>query len=334
MHERRLGLLVALASIALGLGMRFLFVHYMDFGAADLLLYESRSYGVDLPEWYGERPFFLAWSRGDGQAYVTLAADPWAQGPAREMTPALYRYSRVGYAWAARVAGLLQTSLIPVGLLAVNLGALGYLGWVAGSRLRRWGPRALALALSPGAYIAFVSDTAEALGLALVTGAVLASTLIPGMASGLLLGLVRPDFATAIFRGRRPWALLMVVAGSAIAIRLLGFVVLDLDWAVTDGTLTVPFGGYLDALPQQSLLPAAITVGLLLVAVLTTLHGVTARESVLVRLAYLLTGGFVLLLSSKVLIDPMNSLRAAAALSLVWAIPSEGPRSRTAAEAT
>jgi hypothetical protein len=319
MKNRRTALILAVVSIALGVLFRFQFVDRLDFNSEDLAYYERTSYGIDLPDHYGDTPYWLAWSRGDGQAYVTLAGDPWAEGPVRGLGVALYRYSRIGYSWAGLGFAFGQVDLIPYGLFAVSLLSLGAIGWIVGRNLRRWGPRSLILLVVPGALISAASDTAEAFGLALATIAVTAP-IRSGVAAALVMGVVRPDFATTLFlRGRRSVWLVGACAASAIGIRLLGMS-LGLKYAGLNNNLTWPLIGYLDVFGTQPVVDRAVTAGLLAVAIITVFQAVR-HEQGWRRLAFLSTGLFVLLLAPLVLDNSQNSLRAAAGLSLIWAMP-------------
>jgi len=319
MKNRRTALILALVSIAIGVLFRFQFVDRLAFDADDLAYYEGTPYGVDLPDHYGDTPYWLAWSRGDGQAYVTLAGDPWAEGPVLGLGVALYRYARIGYSWAALALTFGQVDLIPYGLFAVSLLSLGLTGWIVGRNLPHWGSRGLILLVVPGALISAASDTAEAFGLALSALAV--TTPMPGaVAAALALGVVRPDFATTLFlRGKRSLWLIGACGATAIGVRLLGLA-LGLDYAGLNNNLTWPFVGYFEVLGAQPLVERAVTIGLLAVASLTIVQGVN-NERGWRRLAFLSTGLFVLLLAPLVLVDYQNSLRAAAGLSLIWAIP-------------
>ena len=138
-----------------------------DLGPADLQRFESLS-GVDLPDAYGDLPFFLLWTRGDGQAYVTLASDLDLQGPAQRLLLPSYRYTRVGYAWMGRVFALGRVDLIPVGLMLVNLTALAGIGALTAKLVQLYGERSYLLLLNPGLYVGFATDTAEPLGLLLL----------------------------------------------------------------------------------------------------------------------------------------------------------------------
>ncbi|HSJ27398.1 MAG TPA: hypothetical protein VLB67_04260, partial [Acidimicrobiia bacterium] len=200
--SRNIILVAMLAAVLSGFVARVAFVERSDFGAGDLVLYEQRPYGIDLPDGYAERPFWMTWSRGDGQAYVTLAADPWAQEQALGLRVTLYRYSRIGYSWAALLAVGGQAHLVPYGLFVVNVLSLAALGWIVGRNLGAWGARSIILLAVPGALIATATDTAEAFGLALATLALVLPA-AGGVVSAFFLGIVRPDFATALFlRGR------------------------------------------------------------------------------------------------------------------------------------
>jgi hypothetical protein len=190
---------------------------------------------------------------------------------------------------------------------------------MVGRNFRRWGPRSLILLVVPGALISAASDTAEAFGLALATIAITAP-IGSGVAAALVLGFVRPDFATTLFlRGKRSLWLIGACAVSAIGIRLLGMG-LGLEYAGLNNNLTWPLIGYLEVFGTQPVVDRAVTAGLLAVAIITVFQAVR-HEQGWRRLAFLSTGLFVLLLAPLVLDNPQNSLRAAAGLSLIWAIP-------------
>lgn len=311
---------VVLGAVVAASTMRAVYADASGFGPSDLERFEARAYGVDLPDHYGDTPFWLTWSRGDGQAYVTLAADPLAQDEVRDLGVALYRFSRVGYAWAALALIAGQFHLIPIGLFAINIFSLAILSWIAVRRMPQWGPRALTLVVVPGVLISVVTDTAEALGMALAAIALVANPVRSRLAA-VALGLVRPDFATVFFlRGRKGALLVALTAVGAIAIRLFGFG-LGLDYTGLNGNLTLPLLGYIETLPHQPLEFQAITLGLVYVAVVTVARGIW-RELGWMRLAPIGTGIFVLMLAPVVLDNPFNSLRAASALALIWAIPA------------
>ena len=314
-------LVAALVLVTIGIGVvaRAGYVDTARFGPTDLRLYEERSYGVDLPDRYAEQPFWLTWTRGDGQAYVTLAADPLAQDETRSLGVSLYRFSRVGYSWLALAAVGWRFEFIPYGLFAVGMISLGVLGWIAARRLRPWGYRSLALVAVPGALISVSTDTAEAMGIALCALALVTSGK-RGLLPAFLLGIVRPDFATALFlRGARGGVLVAVCGAGAVLIRLLGLG-LGLPYAGLNDNLSFPLQGYVDVLGTQPPVDTAVTIGLALVAVITIGRGIL-HETGWARLAPLTTGLFVLMLSPAVLFGAQNSLRAAAALWLVWAVP-------------
>jgi hypothetical protein len=173
----------------------------------------------------------------------------------------------------------------------------------------------------PGALISAASDTAEAFGLALATIAVTAP-IRSGAAAALVMGVVRPDFATTLFlRGRRSLWLIGACAASAIGIRLLGMS-LGLEYTGLNNNLTWPFSGYFDVFGSQPVVDRAVTSGLLAVATMTVFQAVR-HEQGWRRLAFLSTGLFVLLLAPLVLDNSQNSLRAAAGLSLIWAMPPD-----------
>ena len=142
-------IILALITALTGLGFRSVLTARTDLGPTDLERFESQS-GVDLPDVYGQMPFFLLWTRGDGQAYVTMAADLDVKGPTQNLLLPSYRYTRVGYAWFGRVAALGRVAWVPVGLMLVNLAALTAIGALTGRLVRLFGERAYVILLNPG----------------------------------------------------------------------------------------------------------------------------------------------------------------------------------------
>lgn len=310
-------------AVAAAVGLRSLFADQGGFGLNDLARFEGRTYGVDLSDELGDQPFWLTWTRGDGQAYVILAADPFAQEQVRELGVALYRYSRVGYAWSALAVVGGNLDLIPIGLFTVNIASIAYLGWVAARKMESWGARSLVMAFIPGVMISAMTDTAEAFGAALAIAAI-TSTRVPALISAGVLGIVRPDFATALFlRGRIGLGLVAATVGSAIGIRLFGLA-LGLEYSGLNGNLTLPFAGYADVWASQRWEYRTITIGLVFASLVTLTRGMR-QETGWARLAPISTGMFVLMLAGVVLENSANSLRAAVALSLVWAVPPSQP---------
>ena len=321
---RRRMIILALMTVLAGLGFRSVLTARTDLGPADLERFESRS-GVDLPDAYGKTPFFLLWTRGDGQAYVTLAADLDLDGPAQHLLLPSYRYTRVGYAWLGRIVALGRVAWVPVGLMLVNLTALAAIGALTGRLVHRFGERAYLVLLNPGLYVGFATDTAEPLGLLLLMVAVVTgSVLLTGVAS-FALGTVRPSFGIGLpARGRNLGVLIGSVAGGALLIRLIALLAIQ-DNTTPIETLGLPFAGYWEIIstePQTE----AVGAALLLFAALTTAFVGGFRRSGAVRIAWLANAVLMLCLGPFVLNDPFNWTRAAAVLPVLWALPIQSGR--------
>lgn len=323
---------MGVAVVIIGLGVRLAMVRAAEppLSAVDLMRFEQ-TYGLDLPAWYEDSPFFLLWSRGDGQAFVALGSDLDLNGPARELAVPVYRFSRAGYAWLGRLAALGRPGWVPVGLMAVNALSLLAVGAISSVVVQRRGPISFILAANPALYIGFASDTAEPLGIALLMVALVASTgRRAGLAAGLL-GAVRPSLATALpERGRNLGALIASFAAVALAVRFIGSAALGGDASIPNATFVIPLTGYFDV--WQELPPgAAVVAGIPLVAALATIYFGLTKRSGWVRVSWVATGLLVLTFGSLVLHHPNNWIRAAAALPVVWGL-SRPPDARVAGD--
>ena len=320
---RRRMVTLALIAVLVGLGFRSVLTARTDLGPADLQRFESQS-GIDLPDAYGDLPFFLLWTHGDGQTYVTMAADIGLQGPAQRLLLPSYRYTRVGYAWLGRVFALGRVAWVPIGLMLVNLAALAGIGALTGRLAHRYGERAYVILLNPGLYVGFATDTAEPLGVLLLMVALLSgSVLLAGVAS-VALGTVRPSFGLGLpARGRNLRVVIGSVVGSALLIRFIALLSIQ-DNTTPIETLVIPLTGYLDLFANG---PPSVIAGaaVLLVVVLTTAVIGGVRRSGVVRVTWLTNALLLLSLGQFVLNDPFNWTRAAAVLPVLWALPVQHP---------
>lgn len=315
----RLRWLVVVATIALALMVRTVLINGADLGPDDLARYEQRAYGVDLPDWYGRQPFFLYWSLGDGQAFVTMATDLGLDGPVQGFADPVYRYSRVGYSWLGRAFALGQAEFVPVGLFAINVAALGALAAWLGKKRDQLGWRVVLGLASPALYVAFASDTSELVGVALASVALFADR--GGTWAAATLGAVRPELAPVLLASNRPWYRAAAAGGVAAGVRLAGGFAMDWKGSVFGGgSIGWPIAGYLEAW-RHSTIWSVLGSAAFLVATLLTLYVGTTRRKAAERLAWLATGGLLLLLVPQVVQRPGNYLRAAAPLILLWTIP-------------
>jgi hypothetical protein len=322
---------LAVIVVLIGVAFRWVITERADLSPADLQRFEAQS-GIDLPDAYGDLPFFLLWTRGDGQAFVTLAADLTLDGPSQRLMVPSYRYGRVGYAWLGRIAALGRVDWIPIGLMAVNLVSLAGIAAITAKLVGRFGARAYLLVLNPGLYVGFARDTAEPAGVLLLLLAVVSgSAVVAGIAAGGL-GTLRPSLALGLpVRGRN---LLAVIGSSAVLFGLVRAVAyLNIDDTTTPiETIVPPLTGYLDVFTQEE---THIVVGaiMLLVAVgATGIVGVFRRRG-WVRFSWVANVALLLSMGAFVLNDPFNWTRAAVILPVLWALPrsSFDPTSPTGA---
>jgi hypothetical protein len=281
----------------------------------------ERIYGLDLPDVYERLPFFLTWTRGDGQAFMALAADLDLDGPAQELAVPSYRFARVGYAWLARLAALGRVGLLPVGLLAVNLAAISMLAVVATGLARMWGKRAFLILANPGLFVGVSTDTAEPLG-ALLTVLALTSGPTGGVVATALAAATRPTFL-AVLPARRHGLLrpLMAAATVVVSLQIISLLAFGSFGERPPQTLVLPFTGYVEVWPTVRP-AAAFGIGLLLVsASLTMAAGLRSTGGR--RLAFILSGLLVVMFGPAVLHNPFNYLRAAALLPIIWAVPGQ-----------
>lgn len=307
----------AVLAVMIALAFRVMVIDASNFAPLDLEVYEARSYGVDLPDHYGHQPFFLTWSRGDGGAFLALAADPLARGPARELGISAYRFGRVGYSLAAAALVWGRTELLPVGLFAANTLAVAAFGWFAGGLRRRHGPWSMLLVLNPALLIAYAADTAEAFGLLFLMLSVVLVSRTGRTVASVVLAVSRPSYLpTVLIRrsniGPTLTGVLVVVIVQLVAVAGMGLV------PGGSQNITAPLVGYMSAWPGQDLssrLVAALVVVAALAAVVTSLRRRAPED-----LGLLLTSGLVLVLSADVVTDWVNLLRATGGLvfALGW----------------
>lgn len=318
MAQSRTRWVVAVTAILVVVGLRWIVVTASGFGPDDLIRFEQQSYGVNLPDWYGDTPLFLAWTRGDGQAFLTIGTSLEAT---RQLGWSAYRFGRVGYSATALLVVAGQKQLLPIGMFAVNLIAVGILGAMAGHFLPRWGPRALLLVVNPAVVAAAIFDTAEALGTLLAASILLSQSRGIGNIGGLVLGVTRPTYATAIV-GASGFGPFIAAIGSAASMQVLALGVLGLEPPDLAVNLAWPLLGYF-RVSSRVAKPQALLIAAVLVASMLTVHrgfrsGMPRAGR---RLAWLATGLLGLSLGHAVLLDPINALRATGMIPLLWGLP-------------
>jgi hypothetical protein len=128
----------------------------------------------------------------DGQFYYRLAINPldFSHTAYGITVDQAYRFMRVGYPVITWLVSAGQRALVPYMLVAVNVAAIGVLGWLGGLLARQGGRHAVWGLLLPG-YFGLVTslgrDTAEPVAAAfLVAGLLAVRARRPGLAAGLL----------------------------------------------------------------------------------------------------------------------------------------------------
>ena len=115
----------------------------------------------------------------DGQFFYRLALDPLnlrltAYGITMDQP---YRFMRIGYPALTWLVSLGDHALVPVMLVAINVAAVGAIGWLGGIFAKQAGRHALAGLLAPayfGLITSLARDTAEPLAAACLLGGLLA----------------------------------------------------------------------------------------------------------------------------------------------------------------
>lgn len=320
---RRPAIAVGLLVVA-ALGFRAFLAWVGHFGPADLAAYEDSS-GIDLPDRYGHMPFFLTWSRGDGQAYMTIAADPFLQGPSRNLIAPVYRFGRAGYPLLARMVALGEPGLLPIGLLTVNIVAMAtYSTFVMHATKRH--PKAIWLLANPALLVGLATDTAEPLAFALLILALGSGSWVAALAA-TALGVVRESYATVLGIGRRPGLMIAAGAVSALGIRLAAGATLGQSPFEGSSIFTWPIAGYLKGFDSQPWPKAALSLLLLAAMVATFIRGFLVRGA-WVRLSWWSTGLLGLCLAEVVTNDVLNVVRALGAVPLLWVLQSPETNSR------
>ncbi len=296
----RSGLIGALAAV-----LTALLVRYLVSSPTDYLYYEK--WDADFGTW--PRIFYTG-AGGDGEVFAVLAADPFGSGQFPSLLHVTYRYSRVGFSLVAWMFSFGNETLVLPALAIVGLLAVGGVGFASGFLRERLGWRSWILMLNPALYIGSIGDTAEPLGILLLLLAMVGS----GLLASAVLGMTRPSYAVAIFN-RLDLALAAVF--TAIAVRLAAVVIFQAPLFDSPSSLfSFPAVAYFF---EPSLAGFAV-----LIAGLATLGvGLTKRN-----LAWVSSGFLVLVLGTAVTKDPINAVRAAGMLPVLWAFgPAWKPES-------
>ena len=289
------GLFAALVAVVTALALRFWITNPQDYLHYSVL---EELTGIDFGTW---PDVFYSGGGGDGEVFAVLAADPLGAGPSHLIPVVLHRFLRIGFAWLAWIFSLGQEQLVLPALFTVGLLAVSGVGFVSGYLRERLGLKSWALLISPAVYIGFIGDTVEPLGTLLLALSLTTS----GFWAAAALGITRPTYAVALV-GR--WKLLSAVVAAVIAIRLLALGLFGGSiFESIEGSFTLPFVAYFDH---------ASVVGFLVLAgaVVTMGVGIIRRD-----LSWVVAGMFVVMLGGPITVNPINAVRAAGMLPVLWA---------------
>lgn len=293
------GLFAALVAVVTALALRFWLTNPQDYLHYSVL---EELTGIDFGTW---PDVFYSGGGGDGEVFAVLAADPLGSGPSQLIPEVLYRFIRIGFAWLAWAFSLGREQLVLPALFAVGLLAVSGVGFISGFLRERLGPKSWALLINPALYIGFIGDTAEPLGILLLV----LSLTVSGFWAAVALGITRPTYAAALV-GK--WKLLSEVVAAAIVIRLLAFGLFGGSmFATINRAFSLPFVAYFDN-------PSVVGFLVLAGAVFTIGIGIIRRD-----LAWVVAGIFVVVLGVGVTAHPLNAVRAAGMVPVLWAF---GPK--------
>lgn len=304
----------AVVAVLLGVGLRAVVTSAAGLTPADLARFEDES-GIDLPDAFGEVPFFLMWTRGDGGTYLALAADLDLDGPSHRLLSPRLRVSRLGFAVLIWLVAFGRVAWFPISLFFVVTAGLGLYGAMT-ARLAAVDRRAWWLLANPAVLIGYVGDSTEPLGLGLLLLAALATTTGTSAAAGTLLGGVRPSLFPATLAGRHPGAAATATGAVAVALFGLGRAVFPTDPAFP---FRPPLAGYLTAIPAMAVPDLLVVVVVAVAAGATIVVGVRRHRGG-VRWAWILSGVLVLALPDQSIDQATNLLRIAGILPVLWAL--------------
>jgi hypothetical protein len=262
----------------------------------DGLLHAQRALELDVT---GTPVWLSGWSFGDGQVFAVIADDPTGRQAGSLLADPAYRYLRPGFGWMVAAVTLGRDWLIPHGLFLVGLGGIVGL-YLLACRLRdQLGPSAWILVLNPAIYIALAGGTAESVG-----ALALAMTIWSGSTGwAVVTALVRPTYTIGLL-GRRTF----VVAATSATV-MLALVMWRFGWVPAQfvGKLTMPLLGFR---AEPSLL-GGVVLG---AGLYTLVRGVRARD-----LGWIGAGMLALCLVPETFADPVDAIRAAGLIPVLWA---------------
>ncbi|MGA7097452.1 MAG: hypothetical protein WB245_07780 [Acidimicrobiia bacterium] len=237
---------------------------------------------------------------GDGAVYAIMATDPFGSAQGALILDPSYRYARVGYSWVSSALVLGRRSLILMGLSFTGLICVGLVTFMAAGLRDQLGLKTWLLVLNPALFIGALYDTAEPLAIVLLVAGFVAGLRLCSLA----LAVVRPTYAVAV--ANRPATFVAVIVLS-ILFRLVW--VAHFGDSIMGGAsnLAFPFTGVASS-------PNPVGFAVLVAGLVTLIGGIRARSW-----SWLAAGLLVCCLGGPVYADPINAVRAAGMLPVLWA---------------
>ncbi|MGA7228327.1 MAG: hypothetical protein WBZ40_09940 [Acidimicrobiia bacterium] len=257
----------------------------------------ERESGLDVGP---ETEWFANGLSGDGAVYAIMATDPFGSAEGALILEPSYRYARVGYSWVSSALVLGRRSLILMGLSFTGLLCVGLVTFMAAGMRDQLGIRTWFLVLNPALFIGALYDTAEPLAIVLVVAGFMAGLRLASLA----LAVVRPTYAVAV--ANRPYTFVTVIV-LAILFRLVWVVHFGDSILGGASNLALPFTGVVSS-------PNPVGIAVVVAGLVTLIGGIRARSW-----SWLAAGLLVCCLGGPVYADPINAVRAAGMLPVLWA---------------
>ena len=307
MSERRKGLAVALIfAITLATGLAVV----RSVGARDSnLTHLDRVNNIAGTNIGPEQGWLAVGMNGDGATFAVVAADPFGRGPGETLRQPSFRYSRLGYPYLSAVLVFGQQELVLIGLGVVGALAVAGAAFISERLSHERGWMAWLIVANPALVVGFLGNTAEPLSIFLLSVALFTGSRLAAIA----VALVRPSYIVGL---ANHWRLLLFGLVSALAIK--AFWSWWFDEAFLSGTsnFDIPFRGVIES-------PSVLGWIVVLAGLATAVVGAKQRDW-----GWILSGMMVISLAMVVVDTPINALRAAGMLPVLWAF---GPKYESSA---
>lgn len=311
MRPRPLTLWSIAAFMFLGIiALRWFAADQLMYGPRDVDVFADRPYGVQVDR--EAHPFFLMWTRSDGQAFFSIAGDLDGDEQAAGLGNLSYRMSRIGMSVLARLLTFGNDDWLLYTLPIVSLLAFLALVLVAMRLVDRLGPRALLLPLTPAAIIGTIYDSAEPLGTVLLVASLTATTLVGASLAAVALGVSRPSYAIGVPASRLGLQPAILAVGAGASLQLLIVLGFGIPFSGGAGNLALPITGLIEEWPRMApsgQIVAAVVLGSALALVTFAASG---RYVFSYRATCALTAVFSLCLGAAVYQETFSPFRATA----------------------